>query len=104
MYSAFKPVKNYDNFKFYWGYQEFKPSNSYDANGCCSSSEVQKTKKRRWGLDQKIIAVNTAKAMGVTAAITFLLKNNYEEYCGLSISTLQYWIRQSKGRKRRYYE
>ncbi|KAL7718507.1 HTH psq-type domain-containing protein [Entamoeba marina] len=104
MQSAFQPVRNYNNFKFYWGYKECNPHNFCDNSLCSNSSENAKPKKRRWSLEQKVYAVHTAQSKGVSAAITYLLQTNYAEYQGLSTSTLQYWIRQSKGRKRRYYE
>ncbi|BFU19203.1 hypothetical protein EHI8A_127910 [Entamoeba histolytica HM-1:IMSS-B] len=100
--SAFKPVRDLDKFEFFVGYERV------ESTCCCQSSshedEIKLFRNKRWTMEQKLVAVRTAKKMGMSKAINFLQKTNPNEFSKLSISTLKYWVEQSNGRKKRYYD
>ncbi|ELP87405.1 hypothetical protein EIN_096720 [Entamoeba invadens IP1] len=110
MQSAFRPVSDINNYQLFIGYRKvvngFSTSEDKSENVPVSPIRLQQreTHKRKWEMESKIQAVKMAQKIGVSKTITYLLETRYEEYYGLSSSTLQYWINQSKGRKRRYYE
>ena len=97
--SAFTPVMNYECYEFYIGFDKITRSPSI------SNEEVSKTpRNKKWTMDEKLVAVRVAKKLGISKAIHYLHNNNPKEFSRLSISTLKYWVEQSKGRKKRYYD
>ena len=97
--SAFTPVVNYQLYEFYVGFDKIEKSPSI------SNEDVIKTpRNKKWTMDEKLIAVRIAKKLGISKAIHYLHQNNPKEFSRLSISTLKYWVEQSKGRKKRYYD
>lgn len=111
--SVFKPVRNIFSYQITFNSdyidnsEEKKPNKSTDSETIQKSSEKIEKKepnKRKWTMEDRIMAVNMTKKLGVTKTISFLTLTEPERFGKLSTSTLQYWINQSKGRKRRYYE
>ncbi|BFU20277.1 hypothetical protein EHI8A_178680 [Entamoeba histolytica HM-1:IMSS-B] len=107
--SAFKPVTQRELFIIVNGL-DYIISQSYTQS---IESSVSKTspqslqrkripkKKKKWSLEDKKRAVKLAKTMGVTHTIDYLCGINPNIFSGLSPSTLQYWITQSEGRKKK---
>ena len=97
--SAFTPVINYDMYEFYIGFDKIVKSSTN------SNEDVVRTpRNKKWTMDEKLVAVRVAKKIGISKAIHYLHQNNPKEFSRLSISTLKYWVEQSKGRKKRYYD
>ncbi|ELP91274.1 hypothetical protein EIN_152710 [Entamoeba invadens IP1] len=101
--SAFKPVLNYSHYEFFRGYERIETPTSF-----CQSSlqddDLKSAQNKRWEMRQKVAAVRVAKKLGMSKAVAYLQKSNPTDYSKLSISTLKYWVEQSNGRKRRYYD
>ena len=107
--SVFKPVRNIFSYQIIFNSdyvdrsEDKKPAKS-ETETIQNSSEKKEPTKRKWTMEDRIMAVNMTKKLGVTKTISFLTLTQPERFGKLSTSTLQYWINQSKGRKRRYYE
>ena len=104
--SAFRPVL--DSYLYQTIDSESMSEKSFEKSD--SSRVTKKPRKERkkfnmrWSMDLKIRAVHEAKRIGVSKAVAYLQKQYFDEYKCLSISTLKYWVEQSNGRKKRYYE
>ncbi|ELP87877.1 hypothetical protein EIN_274640 [Entamoeba invadens IP1] len=111
MQSAFRAVENLENFRFFVGYEDVTDvkMTSEERSEKAPRSPVHRCtkkdqKKRKWLMEQKVLAVKLSRSIGVAKTIAFLQDTRPDDFTGLSTSTLQYWIHQSKGRKSRYYE
>ncbi|ELP93511.1 hypothetical protein EIN_060360 [Entamoeba invadens IP1] len=105
--SAFKPVKPH-----YFEVIDFKTQNIFADVVLNSPSPIENIKikspcpatvvikerktKKYWTNEQKKIAVEKARVLGLSKATKFLQLNYPTAFADLSPSTLQYWIHKSK--------
>ena len=89
MLSAFKPA-NCNSFEVVYSSDE---SSSVSTEKKPRSVQEKPTKKKRWSNNEKLFALKYAKKLGVSKTIEYLHSTKPLVYQSLSISTLQYWIK-----------